>query len=57
MLRHGHISHYTECASSSTLSMYSTLIAIVLMVYNVVVDFYLFNDGVVDIQTLALLTL
>ena len=30
MLGHGHISHYSEYVLSSTLSIYSTLIAIVL---------------------------
>ena len=30
MLGHGHISHYSEYVISSTLSIYSTLIAIVL---------------------------
>ena len=31
---HGHISHYSECVVSSTLSIYSTLIAIVLRDYD-----------------------
>ena len=30
MLGHGHISHYSEYVVTSTLSMYSTLVAIVL---------------------------
>ena len=34
MLRCGHISHYSECVVSSTLSMYSTLIANVLRNYD-----------------------
>ena len=34
MLGCGHISHYSEYALSSTLSIYSTLIAIVLRDYN-----------------------
>ena len=35
MLRCGHISHYIEYALSSTISIYNTLIAIVLRDYNV----------------------
>ena len=35
MLRRSHISHYSEYASSSTLSIYSTFIDIVLKDYNV----------------------
>ena len=34
MLGHGHISHYTEYVVSSTLSIYSTLIPIVLKDYD-----------------------
>ena len=34
MLGHGHISHYSEYVLSSTLSIYSTLIAIVLRDYD-----------------------
>ena len=45
---------------SSTLSIYSTLIAIVLRGYNAaflrIVYFYLIFDGAVDMQILALLT-
>ena len=39
-VRHGHISHYNEYVLSSTLSIYSTLIAIVLRDYGAA---YLFN--------------
>ena len=35
MLGRGYISHYSEYALSSTLSIYSTLIAIILKEYNV----------------------
>ena len=50
MLGHGRISHFSAC----TLSIYSTLIAIVLRGYDAahlyaIVDFYLFYDRVVDI--------
>ena len=34
MLRCGHISHYSEYALSSTLSIYNTMFAIVLKNYN-----------------------
>ena len=34
MLGHGHISHYSEYVVSSTLSIYSTLIGIVLRDYD-----------------------
>ena len=34
VLRHGHISHYSEYVLSSTLSIYSTLVAIVLRDYD-----------------------
>ena len=34
MLGHGHISHFSEYVLSSTLSIYSTLIAIVLRDYD-----------------------
>ena len=34
MLGYGHLSHYSEYAVSSTLSIYSTLIAIVLRDYD-----------------------
>ena len=54
MLGHGHICHYSEYALSSTLSIYSTLIAIVLRDYDAVsytiIDFHLFYDRAVDIQ-------
>ena len=40
MLGHGHISHYSEFVVSSTLSIYSTLVAIVLRDYDAA---YLFN--------------
>ena len=46
----GHISHYSKYVVSSTLSIYSTLIAIVLSDYDAafdtIVDFHLFYDGV-----------
>ena len=55
MLGHGHISHYSVHVLSSTLLIYSTLIAIVitkgimmLLSYSIV-DFH-FYDGAVDIQ-------
>ena len=53
VLGHSHISHYSECVLSTTLSIYSTLIVIVLrdaaaFLYHV--DFHLFYDGAVDIQ-------
>ena len=48
-VRRGHISHYSEYVLSSTLSIYSTLIAMMLLTYSIV-DFYLFLDGAVDIQ-------
>ena len=54
MLGYGHLSHYSEYAVSSTLSIYSTLVAIVSRDYDVVsytiVDFHLFYDGPIDIQ-------
>ena len=56
MLGYGHISHYSEYIVSSILSIYSTLIAIVLrdymtlLSYTMIVDFHLFYDGAVDIQ-------
>ena len=50
MLGRGHISHFSEYVLSSTLSIYSTLIAIVLSDYDAafdtIVDFHLFYDGV-----------
>ena len=49
MLGRGHISHYSEYASSSTLSIYIKLIAIVLRSY-AIVEFYLSYDRAVDIQ-------
>ena len=49
ILRRGHISHYGEYASSSTLSIYSTLIAIVLWDYNAAFLCYLFYMAV-DMQ-------
>ena len=54
MLGHGHISHYSEYVLSSTLSIYSTLIAIVLRIMMLlsdsIVDFHLFYDWAVDSQ-------
>ena len=53
MLGRNHISHYSGNALSSTLSIYSTLIAfvyrIIILLTYVIVDFYLFYDGV-DMQ-------
>ena len=49
ILRRGHISHDGEYASSSTLSIYSTLIAIVLWDYNAAFPCDLFYIGV-DMQ-------
>ena len=40
MLRHGHISHYCEYVVSSTLSIYSTLVAIVLRDYDAAFLYY-----------------
>ena len=52
MLGRGHVCHYSECASS-TLSIYSTLIATVrdyiMLLSYAIADFYLFYDGAVDI--------
>ena len=54
MLERSHISHYSEYVLSSTLSIYSTFIAIVLRDYDAAFryhsDFYLFYDWAVDIQ-------
>ena len=50
MLGRGHISHYSEYEVSSTLSIYSTLVAIMMLLSYTVVDFHLFYDGSVDIQ-------
>ena len=54
MLGRGHISHFSEYVLSSTLSIYSTLIAIVFRdcdaASDTLVDFHLFYDGAVDIQ-------
>ena len=53
-VRRGHLSHYSEYVLSSTLSIYSTLIAIVLRDYDAAYlldcSFLYINDGVVDIQ-------
>ena len=46
MLGRGHVSHYSEDVLFSTLSIYSTLIAIVLRDY----DAAFLYDGAVDIQ-------
>ena len=50
----GHIGHYSEYALSSILSIYITLIAIVLNEYNALsyatVDFHLFYDVAADMQ-------
>ena len=60
MLGRSHISYYSEYVLSSNLSIYSTLIAIVLgimmLLSYTMVDFHLFYDGAVDIQIWALLT-
>ena len=50
MLGHDHISHYSEYVVSSTLSIYSTLVAIMMLLSYTIVDFHLFFDGTVDIQ-------
>ena len=54
MLGRGHISHFSEYVVSSTLSIYSTLIAVVLRDYDAlsytIVDFHLFYDRAADIQ-------
>ena len=50
MLGRGHISHYSEYVVSSTLSIYSTLVAIKMLLSYTFVDFHLFYDGTVDIQ-------
>ena len=60
MLGRCHISHYSEYVLSSTLLIYSALIAIVLGNYDanfyIIIDFYSFYDGAVDIHIWALLT-
>ena len=50
MLWSGHISHNSEYVVSSILSIYSTLIAIMMLLSYTIVDFHLFYDGTVDIQ-------
>ena len=54
MLGRGFIGHYSEYALSSTLSIYITLIVIVLRKYNAasyaIVDFHLLYDGAADMQ-------
>ena len=55
MLGRDHTSHFSEYVLSYTLSIYSTLIAIVLRDYmmllsDTIVAFPLFYDGAVDIQ-------
>ena len=45
----GYITHYIEYALSSTLSIYITLIVLMLLSY-ATVDFYLFYDGAADMQ-------
>ena len=49
ILGRGHISHFSEYVVSSTLSIYSTLVAIVYISFTIV-DLQLFYDGAVDIQ-------
>ena len=57
VLGRGHIRHFSEYALSSTISIYSTLIVIVLWDYTavflchcVIVEFYLFYYGADDMQ-------
>ena len=53
MLGRDHISHYSEYVVVSTLSIYSTLIAILLSIIiplsYTIVDFHVFYGGAVDI--------
>ena len=49
MLGRGHISHYSEYVCS-TLSIYSTLVAIMMLLSYTIVDFHLFFYETVDIQ-------
>ena len=50
MLGLGHISHYSDNVVSSTLLIYITLVAIMMLLSYTIIDFHLFNDGTVDIQ-------
>ena len=54
MLGRGYISHYSEYALSSSISIYITLIAIVLREYDAaflsIADFHLFYDGAAYMQ-------
>ena len=54
MLGRGHISHFSECVLSSTLSIYSTSIAFVLRIMmllsDTIVDFHLLYEGAVYTQ-------
>ena len=60
MLRHGHIrvrhnGEYTLSSSSSVLNQYTAHLlllcsGIIMLLSYAIVDFYLFNDGVVDMQ-------
>ena len=50
VLGRGHIRHYSEYVVSSTLSIYSTLVAIKMLLSYTFVDFHLSYDGTVDIQ-------
>ena len=51
ILGRGHINHYSEYVFSSALSIYSTLIAGIMMLPTyLIVDFHFFYDGAVDIQ-------
>ena len=50
MLGRGHISYYNEYVVSSTLSIYSTSIAIMMLLTYSIVVFHLFYDGAVEIQ-------
>ena len=56
MLGLGHISHYSDNVVSSTLLIYRTLVAIMMLLSYTIIDFHLFYDGTVDIQILAPLT-
>ena len=50
MLGLGHISHYSDNVVSSTLLIYSTLVAIMMLLSYTIIDFHLFYDGTSDIQ-------
>ena len=50
MLRCGHISHYSEYALSSTLSILLLYSGIIMLLSYAIVDFYILHDGVSDMQ-------